>query len=129
MKRWKQVLVSAGLMAAMEVSSVYAAGWQWLDNNNDGVSECYYIQDDGTALLGTVTPDGHTVDEQGAWIVDGVVQTQNTEPAQAMEPASPGVPCRPASWDSSGTFCILPRIPQIIWPWWSIYTAMALETS
>ncbi len=87
MKRWKQVLVSAGLMAAMEVSSVYAAGWQWLDNNNDGVSECYYIQDDGTALLGTVTPDGHTVDEQGAWIVDGVVQTQNTEPAQAMEPA------------------------------------------
>ena len=83
MKRWMQVLGAVGVMAAIGVSPAYAAGWQWLDNNNDGVSECYYVQDDGTVLLETVTPDGYTVDAQGAWVVDGVVQTQAAESAQA----------------------------------------------
>ncbi len=90
MKRWMQVLGAVGVMAAIGVSPAYAAGWQWLDNNNDGVSECYYVQDDGTVLLETVTPDGYTVDAQGAWVVDGVVQTQAAESAQAEEPARSG---------------------------------------
>lgn len=48
MRQWKRLLVSAGLAAAMAITPVYAAGWQWMDNNNDSVSECYYLQDDGT---------------------------------------------------------------------------------
>ncbi len=76
MRQWKRLLVSAGLVTAMAVTPVYAAGWQWMDTDGDSVSECYYIQDDGTMLSGTTTPDGYTVNEQGAWVADGVVQTQ-----------------------------------------------------
>lgn len=83
MRQWKRLLVSAGLAAAMAATPVYAAGWQWMDNNNDSVSECYYLQDDGTMLSGTTTPDGYTVNEQGAWVVDGVIQTRSVQGSQS----------------------------------------------
>lgn len=54
----------------------FAGGWNWLDPNQDGVMECYYFNDDGTYLTNTTTPDGYLVDENGAWIQDGVVQTK-----------------------------------------------------
>lgn len=50
--------------------------WQWIDGNNDGIAESYYFNDKGYILVNTTTPDGYTVDANGAWIVDGVVQTQ-----------------------------------------------------
>ena len=55
------------------------SGWFWLDGNNDGVAECYYFDQEGWALLSTTTPDGYTVDENGAWVVDGEVQTKDVE--------------------------------------------------
>ena len=55
------------------------SGWFWLDGKNDGVAECYYFDQEGWALLSTTTPDGYTVDENGAWVVDGVVQTKDVE--------------------------------------------------
>lgn len=51
--------------------------WQWLDENNDGVAECYYFDQDGYCLINTNTPDGWIVNENGAWIINGIVQTQN----------------------------------------------------
>lgn len=48
--------------------------WQWLDGNNDGIAECYYFDQDGWLATSCVTPDGFTVDENGAWIVNGQVQ-------------------------------------------------------
>ena len=54
-------------------------GWNWVDGNNDGVAECYYFDQEGWALLSTTTPDGYTVDENGAWVVDGEVQTKDVE--------------------------------------------------
>lgn len=50
-------------------------GWHWIDGF------CYYFQElsdgfKGALLVNTVTPDGYTVGETGAWIVDGVVQRQ-----------------------------------------------------
>ena len=51
-------------------------GWQWIDGNNDGTAECYYFDANGYMLVNTTTPDGYTVDGNGAWIVNGVVQTQ-----------------------------------------------------
>lgn len=52
--------------------------WLWLDGNQDGVSECYYFDNNGYCLQDTKTPDNCYVDKNGAWIVDGVVPTQGT---------------------------------------------------
>lgn len=52
--------------------------WQWCDGNGDGVSECYYFDGNGYCLMNTTTPDGYLVDANGAWVVDGKVQTQGT---------------------------------------------------
>ncbi len=51
-------------------------GWQWIDDDNDGIAECYYFDENGWALMGTTTPDGCTVNENGAWIQDGIVMTK-----------------------------------------------------
>lgn len=50
--------------------------WQWLDGNKDGIAECYYFDGNGYCLMSTTTPDGYQVDANGAWIVNGVVQTK-----------------------------------------------------
>ena len=54
----------------------HANGWQWIDGNNDGVAECYYFDQNGYMLASTTTPDGFTVNADGAWTVNGVVQTK-----------------------------------------------------
>ena len=53
--------------------------WMWLDGNKDGEAECYYFDGNGYCLLNTVTPDGYRVNENGAWIADGVVQVRTAE--------------------------------------------------
>ncbi len=49
--------------------------WQWLDGNGDGTAECYAFDSEGWMYADTVTPDGYTVNEDGAWTVNGAVQT------------------------------------------------------
>lgn len=49
-------------------------GWNWVDGR------CYYFSPDGYCLQNTQTPDGYMVDENGAWVIDGIVQTQNQPP-------------------------------------------------
>ncbi len=61
-----------------EDGSWYTDGWQWLDTDGDGVSECYYFDTDGYLLTDTETPDGYQVNANGAWIVDGAVQSQGS---------------------------------------------------
>lgn len=51
--------------------------WEWLDGNKDGIAECYYFNESGYCLIATTTPDNYTVNESGAWTVNGVVQTKN----------------------------------------------------
>lgn len=53
-----------------------ASTWQWIDGNNDGSSECYYFNPEGYCVISGITPDGYTVDETGAWIMNGIVQIQ-----------------------------------------------------
>ncbi len=55
--------------------------WQWLDGNNDGVAECYYFNGEGYMLANTTTPDGYTVNADGAWAEKGIVQTQRVKTA------------------------------------------------
>lgn len=47
----------------------WSDGWQWIDG------KCYYFNENGYCLIDTITPDGQLVDENGAWIVNGIVQT------------------------------------------------------
>lgn len=47
--------------------------WQWIDGDQDGVSECYYFDKDGYMLSSTTTPDGYQVDELGEWIQNGAL--------------------------------------------------------
>ena len=54
-----------------------ASTWQWIDGNGDGVAECYYFDQYGYCLMNAVAPDGYTVDANGAWIINGVVQRKN----------------------------------------------------
>lgn len=49
--------------------SYFANGWQWINDH------CYYFDPNGYCLVNTITPDGYFVDGNGAWVVNGVVQT------------------------------------------------------
>lgn len=75
MKR-KKASVTLAIVISLSLAGTSLAGeWQWLDHNNDGIAECYYIEN-GAPLTNTITPDGYQVNEAGAWVVDDVVQTQ-----------------------------------------------------
>ena len=60
--------------------------WQWLDGNCDGIAECYYFDSMGYMLENTVTPDGYTVNADGAWIENGAVQTKAAELPAVSQP-------------------------------------------
>lgn len=60
-------------------SSWYKNGWQWIDGNGDSLAECYYFDANGYCLMDTTTPDGYTVNADGAWTIDGIVQISNTK--------------------------------------------------
>jgi hypothetical protein len=53
--------------------------WMWLDGDNDGIAQCYYFDASGYIWANNTTPDGYTLDQSGAWVVDGVVQTKQVE--------------------------------------------------
>ena len=53
----------------------YNSGWQWVDGNNDGIAESYYFNSNGYIAVNTIV-DGYTVNNDGAWTVNGVVQTK-----------------------------------------------------
>lgn len=57
-------------------SQWYSDGWQWIDSNGDGSAECYYFDSQGWLLTNTTAPDGSQVNENGAWVVNGVVQAK-----------------------------------------------------
>lgn len=99
-RRWITAM-AAGLMTVAMTMNVFAGQWQqdiggwWYQSDNgsylkDGWNwvdgKCYYFNNDGYCLQNAQTPDGYTVDAGGAWIVDGVVQTQkNQEQAKSSD--------------------------------------------
>lgn len=54
-------------------------GWHWVDGNNDGIAQCYYFDNSGWMLSNTKTPDGYDVNTDGAWVVNGMVQTKSVQ--------------------------------------------------
>ncbi len=66
--------------------------WEWLDGNSDGIAECYYFSPVGYCLLNATTPDGYQVNENGAWIVNGSVQTKIADVIPETIPGSSETP-------------------------------------
>ena len=50
-----------------------ASGWRWIDVNGDNIAECYRFNIDGSLATKSVV-NGKEVNEDGLWVVDGVVQ-------------------------------------------------------
>ncbi len=91
----KITFILAAFIAASVGFPAFAGSWQqdgsaWRYQNEDGSyakngwswveGRCYYFTPEGYCLMNTTTPDGHTVDGSGAWVVNGVIQTQGEEP-------------------------------------------------
>ena len=55
----------------------YKSSWQWVDGNHDGIAECYCFDENGWMYENAITSDRFTVNENGAWTVDNIVQTKN----------------------------------------------------
>ncbi len=95
---WKKVAITTAVLSATITSTAFAGtwktadggkwwydngngsytsnGWQWIDGNGDGVAESYYFDGNGYLLTNTTTPDGYTVNENGAWVLNGAIQTK-----------------------------------------------------
>lgn len=73
---WRQDDKGRWYATQADGSTWFFACWQWLDGNQDGTAECYCFDDHGYIYADTTTPDGYTVNADGAWTVDGVVQTK-----------------------------------------------------
>lgn len=73
--QWQQD--AKGWRFQMGTNTYHMNGWQWLDGNGDGISECYYFGPDGYMAAGTTTPDGYTVNADGQWVENGTVKTRD----------------------------------------------------
>lgn len=75
-------------------SQYYQGGWQWIDDDKDGIAKCYYFDEYGWLETGTTTLDGYTVNENGEWVKNGVVQTKlltKAEQAANMAGSTPSL--------------------------------------
>ena len=66
----------------------YHDGWQWIDGNKDGISECYYFAPNGYIVTNGKTPDGYDVNADGQWTINGVVQTIAAGTTNTNRPSS-----------------------------------------
>ncbi|MBF1284368.1 MAG: CAP domain-containing protein [Oribacterium parvum] len=57
----------------------FKSSWQWIDGNQDGIAECYCFDENGWMYENTITPDGYTVNGNGAWTVSNIVQTKPSD--------------------------------------------------
>ncbi|MCI9584751.1 hypothetical protein D3Z50_00045 [Clostridiaceae bacterium] len=74
--------------------------WKWIDANADGIAECYCFDAGGWLYVNTETPDHYQVDANGAWIVNGVVQTQTAaqSPSRDTNTAAAGWKQEAGGW-------------------------------
>lgn len=110
--QWKRDAV--GYWWQEDTGSYPTNAWCWLDGNQDGISECYYFNENGYMLSNTVTPDGYQVNEDGAWTVKGVVQTKGRDHYTLEEASQMALNYHYALYpDADGTFVIFDEEAQI----------------
>lgn len=97
-KGFIKVLTATALLSMLASSTVFAGQWKqegstWKYQNDDGSyvtnnwqwidGKSYCFDSNGNMYANTTTPDGYTVNGDGQWVVDEVVQTQNANNATA----------------------------------------------
>ncbi len=91
-----RIAFAAAGMAVMMAGTAFAGQWQqdeagwkwqendgtyttdrgrWIDGNADGIAEYYAFDSTGHCYMNTTTPNGVTVNADGAWVENGEVQT------------------------------------------------------
>ena len=102
--------------------SFLSNGWFWLDGNRDGIEECYAFDENGWMYADTTTPDGYIVNRDGAWTVQGMVQTR-TSGTSGMEGEETMIPITiqaggrefsAALQDNATTRALLARLPMTV---------------
>lgn len=97
-KGFIKVLTATALLSMLASSTAFAGQWKqegstWKYQNDDGSyitnnwqwidGKSYCFDSNGNMYANTTTPDGYTVNTDGQWTVDGVIQTQNANNATA----------------------------------------------
>lgn len=135
MKKKMRILGAGILLSAVMVMTSYAGSWQrnekgwwwledngsypvstwcWLDGNGDGISECYYFDNNGYMLANTITPDGYQVNGDGAWVDGSVVQTKRRKWYSLEEAEKMALDYRYShASDPNGTFVIFDEETEI----------------
>lgn len=109
MKKWKKILLTAipatlalsftalagewhldmnGWWYETDDGSYYRNGWYWIDDNEDGLAECYYFSNKGYVVDTYGKVDGYEINEDGAWTVNGEVQRIAVEVDYHNDPAA-----------------------------------------
>lgn len=60
----------------LDTNQVQDYGWKWIDSNQDGLYECYYIQENGLIAQNT-NIDGYTLNADGQWTSAGELQQRS----------------------------------------------------
>lgn len=99
----------------------YATGWNWID----GKSYCF--DENGTMYADTTTPDGYTVNADGAWVIDGVVQGKEKTDAgedqsAANDQSSEQYPLK--GYIDPEYFDLHPEANILVWKWDDTYLSV-----
>ncbi|MCI8453548.1 MAG: hypothetical protein HFE84_02905 [Lachnospiraceae bacterium] len=73
--QWHEDMV--GAWYEMDDGTYLSHGWKWVDGDRDGTAECYYFDNRGYVVKTLDTVDGYEINKEGAWTVNGVVQTKD----------------------------------------------------
>lgn len=76
-------------------------GWKWIDGNGDRIAECYYFGEDGYLWVNTLAPNGHQLNQDGAWVHNGTVVIQVVASPETQKPIPTGLP--KGQWVAEGT--------------------------
>ena len=71
-----QFFYDDGVKKYLDDNGQIAKGWRWIDDNNDNIAECYRFGEDG-AIATASKFKGKDINDNGQWVVNGVVQRIN----------------------------------------------------